>query len=82
MKAHQNLKLVITGYADSKGSEPNNIIVGQRRADSVKDYLIKNGVPNADRISTVSMGSKQPVSSNKTAAGRAMNRRISLRLAE
>jgi OOP family OmpA-OmpF porin len=66
--------ITISGHTDSVGSEAYNMKLGQRRADTVKDYLVSKGVP-ASKITTKSFGESQPVASNKTAEGRAKNRR-------
>lgn len=69
--------LVVTGFTDSQGSEAQNVKLSAARAESVKTYLVKKGVA-ADRISTKGMGSANPVGDNKTAAGRAANRRVEI----
>ena len=51
-----------------------------RRAEAVKKYLVSKGVP-ADRIYTEGKGETQPVATNKTAAGRAQNRRVEIEVA-
>ena len=53
--------------------------LGKRRADSVADYLVQNGVPRQN-IRTESFGKRQPVASNATADGRAQNRRVEILL--
>lgn len=66
--------ITVSGHTDSIGSEAYNMGLGQRRADTVKDYLVSKGVP-ASKVTTKSFGESQPVASNKTAEGRAKNRR-------
>jgi OOP family OmpA-OmpF porin len=66
--------ITVSGHTDSIGSEAYNMKLGQRRADTVKDYLVSRGIP-ASKITTKSFGESQPVASNKTAEGRAKNRR-------
>lgn len=70
--------ITLVGHTDSIGAEAYNMGLGQRRADAVKKYLAGKGV-NADRMSTTSMGETQPIATNKTAEGRAQNRRVELR---
>ena len=74
-----DMKVEIQGYTDSIGSEDYNKKLGQRRADVVKDYLISKGV-SASRLRTVSYGESNPVADNKTADGRALNRRIEFKV--
>jgi OmpA-OmpF porin, OOP family len=75
-----NLETIIAvGYTDSIGSVEYNLGLGQRRADSVKAYLVSKGVP-ADRIYTESKGKADPIASNATAAGRAKNRRVEIEI--
>ena len=73
-----NLEVVIAiGHTDSIGTDEYNQKLSVRRAESVKAYLVSKGVePN--RIYTEGKGEKQPVASNKTAEGRAKNRRTEI----
>lgn len=75
---YQDASLVVTGYTDSRGSDKLNMNLSARRAESVKAYLISKGVA-ADRIVIKGEGSANPVADNKTAKGRAMNRRVEIR---
>lgn len=67
--------IVATGHTDSVGTVAYNEKLSVRRAEAVKSYLVSNGVP-ADRIYVSGKGKSQPIASNKTAAGRAQNRRV------
>lgn len=69
-------RLVIEGHTDSTGSEDRNQHLSQRRAESVRAYLVANGTLPEEKIIAVGYGSKRPLASNKTAEGRAINRRI------
>jgi OOP family OmpA-OmpF porin len=73
-----NLEVIIAvGHTDSIGSDAYNDKLSIRRAEAVKKYLVDKGVePN--RIYTEGKGEKQPVADNKTAAGRAKNRRVEI----
>jgi OmpA-OmpF porin, OOP family len=73
-----NLEVVIAvGHADSIGSDEYNQRLSVRRAESVKAYFVSTGLePN--RVYTEGKGEKQPVASNKTADGRAKNRRTEI----
>ena len=65
------------GHTDAVGSAGKNRPLSQARADSVKAYLVKNGVAEA-RLKTLGLGSDKPVASNETPIGRAQNRRVEL----
>jgi OmpA-OmpF porin, OOP family len=73
-----NLEVVIAiGHADSVGSDAYNQRLSLRRAESVKAYLVSKGI-EANRVYTEGKGEKQPVAENKTADGRAKNRRVEI----
>lgn len=75
-----NLETVIgTGHTDSIGSEAYNQKLSERRANSVKTYLVSKGIP-ADRIYAEGKGELSPVASNKTREGRAQNRRVEIEI--
>jgi len=67
--------VIAIGHADSIGSEAYNQMLSERRAVSVKNYLVSQGLPAA-RVRAEGRGESQPVASNKTAEGRAKNRRV------
>jgi OmpA-OmpF porin, OOP family len=74
----QNAKIdsiLATGHTDSIGKASYNKKLSIRRAQAVKDYLVKLGIPS-DRIFIEGKGATQPVASNKTSQGRARNRRV------
>ena len=66
-------------FLDNIGSEDYNMKLGQKRADAVKDYLVARGI-SADRLSTRSFGESMPIADNKTADGRAINRRVEFKV--
>jgi OOP family OmpA-OmpF porin len=73
-----NLEVIIAvGHTDSVGTDAYNQKLSVRRAEAVKAYLKSKGVDQA-RIYTEGKGEKQPVASNKTADGRAKNRRVEI----
>ena len=73
-----NLEVIIAvGHTDSVGTDGYNQKLSIRRAESVKAYLQSKGI-EANRIYTEGKGETQPVADNKTAAGRAMNRRVEI----
>lgn len=79
--ANPSIRIAIAGYTDSSGTERRNVWLSQTRADAVKLYLRQNGVPR-ERMTARGYGPADPVASNDTAGGRALNRRIELRKLE
>ena len=69
--------VIAVGNTDSVGTDAYNMALGQRRAQSVKAYLVSKGV-DGSRIYTESKGKSNPVASNATAEGRAKNRRTDI----
>lgn len=65
---------MITGHTDNTGTPEQNIILGLERANSIKQYLIRNAIP-AEKIETASKGQQKPIADNNTTEGRAQNRR-------
>ncbi len=70
--------VVVEGHTDSNGTESQNLLLSQDRADAVKDYLVRNAGVNVERITSIGYGEARPVAPNETAEGRARNRRIDL----
>lgn len=75
--AHPGLMLSVEGHTDSVGSEEYNQTLSEKRANSVRDYLIQQGVASTT-ITARGFGESQPVVSNDTAAGRQQNRRVEM----
>jgi OOP family OmpA-OmpF porin len=69
-------EVVIEGHTDSTGSEALNQDLSERRAQAVRQYFVANGTLTYDEISAIGYGSEQPLASNETPEGRAINRRI------
>ena len=69
-----NVSVVIEGHADERGTREYNLGLGDRRANSVRDYLLSLGV-NAGRVSTISYGKERPVAVGHNEAAWAQNRR-------
>ena len=67
----------VEGHADSTGSDAYNQTLSERRADSVRDYLIDHGV-RSSRIISRGYGESRPVASNDTPDGRQLNRRVEI----
>ena len=70
----------VEGHTDSTGSESYNMDLSRRRADSVMNIIMQRGVP-ATRIETLPYGENMPIADNNTEAGRAMNRRVEIKIA-
>ncbi len=79
LKKRPDIKITIAGHTDSRGSAAYNKMLSQRRADSVRRYLASKGV-KASNLAAKGFGEEQPIATNDTAAGRADNRRVELRM--
>jgi len=79
LKAQGGVAVIVEGHTDSVGTDGYNLKLSRRRADAVKQYLVKHGIPST-RITTEGFGKSRPVASNDTADGRAQNRRVELRV--
>ncbi len=79
LKEYPNSKFSIEGHTDSDGKDAFNQKLSEDRAKAVKDYLIENGI-DADRLSSVGYGESKPIDTNKTAKGKANNRRVEVKL--
>ena len=75
--AYPSLHVSIEGHTDSIGSDEYNQDLSERRAQSVRDYFVRGGVP-ASTVDARGFGKAEPVASNETAEGRQQNRRVEL----
>lgn len=75
LKSYENTNIVIYGYTDSTGKVEFNQTLSAQRANSVKSYLVANGL-SSDRIETKGMGINDPIATNETVEGRSKNRRV------
>lgn len=75
LQKHPQRKAVIEGYTDSQGAADANVGLSKRRADAVRAVLVAQGI-GAERLDTRGYGEAHPASTNDTAAGRQMNRRV------
>lgn len=80
LKQHTDRSLVIEGHTDSVGSDSFNQVLSQNRADSVKNFLLTQGIA-ADRITAYGKGESSPVANNDSSSGRQMNRRVEVIIA-
>ncbi len=75
LNKYPDRKVRIEGHTDSVGSADFNQGLSQRRADSVRAYLVQQGISSA-RLSSIGMGQGQPIADNSTQSGRQQNRRV------
>ena len=76
MESAPNMKFMITGHTDSDGDATKNQTLSEKRAAAVKAYLIENFNVKGTNLKTQGKGASDPVASNKTADGKAQNRRV------
>jgi peptidoglycan-associated lipoprotein len=81
LAAYPNQKLLIEGHADERGSEEYNLALGDRRAQSVKDFLTSMGIPNV-QLTLISYGKERPVCSDETESCWQRNRRAHVTAAQ
>jgi peptidoglycan-associated lipoprotein len=74
LKRNTQWRVVIEGHSDERGTREYNLALADRRATTVKSYLVNQGIP-ADRISTISYGKERPVAIGSNEAAWAQNRR-------
>jgi outer membrane protein OmpA-like peptidoglycan-associated protein len=78
LKQYPENRISISGHTDSVGDAAANRGLSQSRAESVKAYILSQGVPTRCVLSAVGYGEEHPIADNNTAAGKAMNRRVEL----
>jgi OOP family OmpA-OmpF porin len=78
---YPEIKVEVQGHTDSDGAAAYNESLSSRRAQTVRDYLASKGV-DAGRMTVRGYGESEPVADNTTAAGKAQNRRVVLRILE
>ncbi len=74
LKKYPNYALTIEGHCDERGTREYNLALGERRANSVKEYMVANGLP-ASRVKTISYGKERPVALGSNEAAWSQNRR-------
>src|SRR5206468_1134101 len=86
LSKHPEQPVLIRGYTDALGSEKTNLAVSTRRAEAVRDWLVKKSGVSPKNITVIGMGASEPVAPNKDdqgnddAEGRAKNRRVTVTL--
>ena len=78
LNKYEGASLTVEGHTDSNGSDAFNQTLSQKRADSVKRYLVEKGIAET-RLTGIGYGESKPVADNKKALGRAKNRRVELK---
>jgi outer membrane protein OmpA-like peptidoglycan-associated protein len=79
MQSNPGLVVEIGGHTDNTGTPEYNVSLSGKRAENVANHLVNSGIA-VDRISHKGYGQEQPVSTNDTAEGRALNRRTELKI--
>ncbi|MDC0396663.1 peptidoglycan-associated lipoprotein Pal [Candidatus Pelagibacter sp.] len=74
LRKNSNINVVIEGHADERGTREYNLALGERRANSAKDYLMTYGI-SSDRISVLSYGKERPVDAGSSPLAWSKNRR-------
>ncbi len=74
LQKHPGIKIIIEGHCDERGSNEYNLALGERRANSAKQYLVNAGI-SAERIHTISYGEERPLALGSDEASWAINRR-------
>lgn len=77
IQGNPEAQIVVEGHTDSRGSQGHNLELSARRAESVRTYLVSQGVESG-RIRSEGLGFSRPVADNKSAEGRANNRRVEI----
>ena len=81
LKKYDDNNIAVSGYTDSVGGDAYNQVLSEQRAKSVADYLISQGI-SPRRFFTRGLGKRNPIASNNSAQGRALNRRVVLTLSQ
>ena len=79
MNENKDSKVALSGFTDNIGTEAYNMGLSNRRWMSVRDYVVKKGV-DGGRLSGQGFGESKPIADNKTAEGRAKNRRVEIKV--
>jgi len=74
LRKNSNINVIVEGHADERGTREYNLALGERRANSAKDYLMTYGI-SSDRISVLSYGKERPVDSGSSPLAWSKNRR-------
>ena len=75
LNRYKNIKVEIGGHTDSDGTTKNNQILSQKRADAIKDYLVKKGI-SSKRLKAIGYGESKPLVKNNSSSNKQKNRRV------
>lgn len=78
VKKYPDNKISVEGHTDSRGAAKYNQALSERRAEAVKNYLVKNGNVKAENIQSAGFGETKPIADNKTKQGQFKNRRVEI----
>jgi len=78
LKTHKNVRIEIDGYTDDTGSQAYNLALSRKRAEAVRDILVKQYHINPSRIVVKAFGEKYPIVPNTTPQNKALNRRVEI----
>jgi len=78
LAANSSRRVRLEGHADERGTREYNLALGERRANSIRDYLVVNGA-SLSQIETVSYGEERPADTGQTEAAYRLNRRVEIR---
>ena len=81
LRANPTLRIRLDGHTDDTGEAAYNLTLARRRAESVRDYIVVQGI-DPERLTVRSFGANRPIASNDTQAGRSANRRVELSILE
>ncbi len=79
MSQNPTMKIEVSGHTDNIGKDPDNLLLSQKRANSVRDHLVKQGIP-AGRIIPKGYGETKPLNDNADDSKRLLNRRIEFKV--
>jgi peptidoglycan-associated lipoprotein len=79
LRSHPDVTVVIEGHADERGTKEYNMALGQRRAQSARNFLVNAGI-DADRLTTISYGEERPADPRSNEMAWAKNRRVHFRI--
>jgi len=79
MKDYEKIRVQVQGHTDSDGSEAYNLKLSNRRANAVREYMMKAGI-DENRLESKGFGESTPIAENKTAAGKEKNRRVEFKI--
>ena len=78
LKEHSQVRVMIEGHTDNTGKAELNLALSEKRAQSIRDEIVKRGI-DSGRMETKGFGPSKPIADNKTAAGRTQNRRVTIK---